>query len=133
MTIIRWDPMSSMLRWPNIWDEDEFPVAQTSDNLDVYETKDDVVVKASVAGVDPDKVEVTFEKGVLTIAAQEEEESKEGKRYYRKSSRSYSYRVAVPGNIDLGTDPEAKVNHGVVMVTFKKAEEAKPKKIAVTK
>lgn len=125
--------MSSMLRWPNIWDEDEFPVAQTSDNLDVYETKDDVVVKASVAGVDPDKVEVTFEKGVLTIAAQEEEESKEGKRYYRKSSRSYSYRVAVPGNIDLGTDPEAKVNHGVVMVTFKKAEEAKPKKIAVTK
>lgn len=122
-----------MLRWPNIWDEDEFPVAQTSDNLDVYETKDDVVVKASVAGVDPDKVEVTFEKGVLTIAAQEEEESKEGKRYYRKSSRSYSYRVAVPGNIDLGTDPEAKVNHGVVMVTFKKAEEAKPKKIAVTK
>ena len=133
MAIIRWDPMSSMLRWPNIWDEDDFPVTPTSDNLDVYETKDDVVVKASVAGVDPDKVDVTFEKGVLTISAQEEEESKEGKKFYRKSSRSYSYRVAVPGNIDLSHEPEAKVTHGVVTVMFKKAEEAKPKKISIKK
>jgi HSP20 family protein len=133
MAIIRWDPMSSMLRWPNFWDEDDFPVAGTSDNLDVYETKDDVVVKASVAGVDPDKVDITFEKGILTVAAQAEEEEKEGKKYYRKATRSYSYRVAVPGNIDLSAEPEAQVTHGVVTVTFKKAEEAKPKKIAVKK
>lgn len=133
MAIIRWDPMSSMLRWPNIWDEDDWGVSPSSDNLDVYETKDDVVVKASVAGVDPDKVEITFEKGVLTVTAAEAEEEKEGKKYYRKSSRSYSYRVAIPGNIDMGAEPEAKVTHGVVTVTFKKAEEAKPKKIMVKK
>ena len=133
MAIIRWDPMSSMLRWPNFWDDEDFPVVPNSDNLDVYETGDEVVVKASVAGVDPEKVDITFEKGVLTVSAQEEEEKKEGKKYYRKSSRSYSYRVAVPGNIDLAREPEAKVTHGVVTVTFKKAEEAKPRKIAVKK
>lgn len=134
MTIIRWDPMSSMLRWPNIWEDEDFGVAAVgSDNLDVYETKDEVVVKANVAGVDPDKVEITFEKGVLTLTAREEVEQKEGTKYYKKATRSYSYRVAVPGNIDLGTEPEAKVTHGIVSVTFKKAEEAKPKKISIKK
>jgi len=132
MTIIRWSPMQSMLRWPSVWDEEEWTNTPTADNLDVYETKDEVVVKASVAGVDPEKVEINFEKGVLSISAQEEEE-KEGKRYYRKSSRSYAYRVAVPGNLDLKKEPEAKVTHGVVTITFAKAEEEKPKKIAIKK
>lgn len=122
-----------MLRWPNLWDDEDWGVTATADNLDVYETANEVVVKASVAGVDPEKVEITFEKGVLTISATEESEEKEDKKYYKKASRSYSYRVAVPGNIDLGTEPEAKVTHGIVSVTFKKAEEAKPKKIAIKK
>jgi len=128
--IIRWNPM---LRWPNLWDDEDWGVTATADNLDVYETANEVVVKASVAGVDPEKVEITFEKGVLTISATEESEEKEDKKYYKKASRSYSYRVAVPGNIDLSTEPEAKVTHGIVSVTFKKAEEAKPKKIAIKK
>jgi len=132
MAIIRWDPMSSLTRWPNIWDEEDWGVSPSADNLDVYETQDEVVVKASVAGVDPEKVDITFEKGVLTISAREEEE-KEGKKYYRKSSRTYSYRVAVPGNIDLAREPDAKITHGIVSVSFKKAEEAKPKKIAIKK
>ena len=134
MAIIRWDPMSNMLRWPNIWEDDDFGVASVaSENLDVYETKDQVVVKANVAGIDPDKVEITFDKGVLTLSGQEETEEKEGKKYYKKATRSYSYRVAVPGHIDLSSEPEAKVAHGIVSVTFKKAEEAKPKKIAIKK
>lgn len=133
MAIIRWDPVSSILRWPNIWEDEDWGLSKMgSDNLDVYETKDDVVIKANVAGVDPDKVDITFEKGILTISASEVEE-KEGKKYYKKASRSYSYRVAVPGNINSSSEPEAKVNHGIVSVTFKKAEEVKPKKIAVKK
>ena len=132
MTIIRWDPTRALLRWPNVWDDDDF-MPNSSDNLDVYETKDEGVVKAAVAGVNPDKVDVTFEKGILTITGSEESEEKEDKKYYRKSSRSYSYRVAVPGNIDLSVEPEAKIEHGVISISFKKAEEAKPKKIAVKK
>jgi HSP20 family protein len=134
MAIIRWDPMSSILRWPNIWEDEDFGVTNVgSENLDVYETKDEVVVKANVAGIDPDKVEITFDKGVLTLSGQEETEEKEGKKYYKRATRSYSYRVAIPGNIDLAKEPEAKVNHGIVSVTFKKAEEEKPKKISIKK
>lgn len=134
MAIIRWDPMTSLLRWPNIWEDEDWGVANSGpENLDVYETRDEVVVKANVAGVDPDKVEITFEKGILTLSAREEVEEKEDKKYYKKATRSYAYRVAVPGNIDLSIEPEAKVNHGIVSVTFKKAEEAKPKKIVIKK
>ena len=122
----------SLFRWPDFWEDDVLPASDTG--LDVYETDNEVVVKASVAGVKPDNVDITFEKGVLTIVAREEEEDKNEKRkYYRKSSRTYSYRVAVPGNLDVKSEPEAEVENGVVVIKFKKAEEAKPKKIAIKK
>lgn len=133
MAIIRWDPMSSLLRWPNVWEDEDWSMSPGMDNLDVYETKNDVVVKANVAGVDPDKVEITFEKGVLTIAAREEVEEQSEKKFYKKATRSYSYRIAIPGHIDLSQEPEASVKDGIVAVTFKKAEEAKPKKISIKK
>lgn len=130
MAIVRYDPMRMMLRFPNIWDDDYAPLP-SGDNLDLYETADEVVVKASVPGVDSSKVDITFEKGVMTISAAEEEETAEGKKFYQKSSRSYAYRVAIPGNLDLSVEPSATFKNGVVMVVFKKAEEAKPKKIAI--
>lgn len=131
MTIVRWDPLQ-LMRWPAIWDEEGVvPTAGGDNNLDVYETENEVVVRANVAGVTKEKVDITFEKGVLWIQAEEETEEKEGKKYYRMATRSYSYKVAVPGNIDLKKEPVAVVENGVVRVTFIKAEEAKPKKITV--
>jgi HSP20 family protein len=132
MSMVRWDPFRTLMRWPSIWDDEDYLTSSsTPSQLDVYETESDVVVKANVAGVDDDKVDITFEKGVLTISAEEIEESPEGKKYYQKASRSYSYRVAVPGNIDSKVDPEAEIKKGVVTIRFAKADEAKPKKIAI--
>ncbi len=131
MAIVRYDPfdLRSFLRWPSVWEEEETELGGRQ--LDVYETDDEVVVKAGVAGVDPENVNVMFEDGVLQIQGQEEEEEKKGKKYYKKSSRSYRYRVAVPGNVDMKKEPEAEVDKGVITITFRKAEESKPKKIAV--
>jgi HSP20 family protein len=130
MAIVRWDPLQ-MMRWPSVWDWDEEDSTMTGSNLDVYETQDEVVVRANIAGVNPEKVDITFEKGILWIRAEEEAEEKEGKKWYRKASRSYSYKVAVPGNIDVKDEPAADIDNGVVTVMFKKAEEAKPKKISI--
>lgn len=132
MAIMRWQPLS--MRWPNIWDwdeEDGVPGVAASDNLDVFETADEVVVEASIAGIAEDKVDITFERGVLWIRAEAEEEKKEGRKYYRKATRSYSYKVAVPGDVDMKKEPAAQIDNGVVTVTFRKAEEVKPRKIAV--
>lgn len=132
MAIVRWDPLQ-LMRWPNVWDDEDWDaLPSSSSNLDLYETENEVVVKATVAGVPEDKVEITFEKGVLWIRAEAEQEDKDAsKKYYRKASRSYSYKVAVPGNIDLKSEPKAEVDNGVVHITFTKAEEAKPKRISV--
>lgn len=43
-----------------------------TEGLDVYETADEVVVKAAVPGVPADKIEVTFEDGVLRIRGKAE-------------------------------------------------------------
>lgn len=133
MAIVRWDPFRT--RWPSIWDwdEEDFGSLGTTgeNNLDVFETEDEIVVKANVAGVEDEAVDITFEKGVLWIRAEATEEDEEGKKFYRKASRSYSYKIAVPGNIDIAKDPDADIKKGVVTITFKKAEEAKPKKITV--
>lgn len=134
MAIVKWDPLRTFMRWPSLWEDEDWNIATaSSDQLDVYETKTQVVIKANVAGVDENKVEVSFDKGVLTISAQETEEQKEEKKYYRKASRSYSYRVVVPGNVDVKKEPKAEIDRGVIEVRFIKAEEAKPKKINVKK
>ncbi len=136
MSLVRYSPLASMLsRWPSVWDDDDLaPMTSGSNNLDVYETADEVVVRANVAGVPADKVDITFENGVLWVKAEKEAESGDtDTKHYSKSSWSYSYRVAVPGTIDYNAEPTAEVEDGVVVVTFKKAEASKPKKLTVTK
>lgn len=132
MAIVGWDPLR-MMRWPNVWDWDDNDLVPSigGDNLDVFETADEVTVRANVAGVDPAKVDITFEKGVLWIRGEETEETKEGKKFYRKASRSYSYKIAIPGDIDVNKEPVARVDQGLVTISFKKAEQAKPKKISI--
>lgn len=136
MSLVRWTPFSSMLsRWPDFWDEDELanlPVTRASNNLDVYETDSEVVIKANVAGIPNDKVDVTFEKGVLWISAKAEAQTEDKtKKYHSSSSWDYSYKVAVPGFIDLNQEPEAVIENGVVTVTFKKSAASQPKKLVV--
>lgn len=137
MSLVRFNPRSSLFnRWPSVWDDDDFASMfnPANTNIDVYETEDEVVVQANVAGVQPDEVDITFEKGVLWIKAEkaEETDSEEGKqKFYSKSNWSYSYKVAVPGSLDHTIEPEAAVKDGVLTVTFKKAEHSKPKKLTV--
>lgn len=135
MAIVRYDPfgLQSLWRWPSVWEDENDSMMASGDGLDIYETDNEVVIRANVAGVDENKIDITFEKGVLWIRAAEDEEDKEGKAYYRKTSRSYSYKIAVPGNLDAKAEPEASVKNGVLELHFKKAEEAKPKKITVGK
>lgn len=134
MSIVRWNPtLTALNRWPSFFDEEDLlPLNQTGSNLDLYETEDEVVVKANIAGVPADKLDITFEKGVLWIKATAEEEKQDSaKKHYSKASWNYSYRIAVPGDIDHQAEPDAEVDNGVLTVSFKKAEASKPKKLSV--
>lgn len=137
MSLVRFDPLRTLTRWPSVWDDDFMNSMTTgNNNLDVYETEDEVVIKANVAGVPSDQVEIVFEKGVLRITAEVSEvQDDQKKQHYSKSNWSYSYRIIVPGMeagmIDLESEPDATVEHGVVVVHFKKSKASKAKKVVV--
>ncbi len=135
MAIIRFDPFSkSFLRPFFSFEEEEMPELTMTEGLDVYEEDDKVFVKAAVPGVPADKVEVIFEDGVLHIRAkgEEKEEEKKKKKVFYKMERivSFDYHTTLPRPVDEKT-LEAKVEDGVVTVSAKIAEEAKPKRIPV--
>lgn len=132
--IMRWSPLNRMLsQWPDLWDDDLGTglSPMTGNNIDIYETTDEVVVSANVAGVDQDHIDLTFEKGVLWIKAEKVEEDNQNKKHYSKSSWNYSYKVAIPGLIDMNQEPQADVDKGVVTVRFKKSEVSKPRKLKI--
>lgn len=124
-------------RFPSIWDDDDDSFLNLQDfssqsGLSVYEDDKNVFVEAALPGIDPKKVEVTFDKGYLWVRGDGTEEEKDAKRkYYRSASRSFSYRVYVPGDIDSSIEPVATCKNGVMTVKFAKSPKAQPKKIAV--
>jgi HSP20 family protein len=124
------------LTLPDFWDEDEewltTPSSQTG--LSIYEDEDKVYVEAAVPGIDPKDVDITFQDGYLWIRGETKEEAEDKKKkYYRKATQSFSYRVAVPGEIDENKDPEATYKHGVMTIAFTKSPKTQPKKIQVKK
>jgi len=122
------------LSLPGFWDEDEewFTFPSTQSGLSVYEDENNIYVEAAVPGIDPKNVDVTFQDGYVWIRGEtKEEERDKKKKYYRKASRSFSYRVAVPGEVDTNKEPEATYKHGVMTITFVKSPKAQPKKIQV--
>jgi len=101
--------------------------------VDVYETKDVVVVETPLAGIDPKDVEIAVENDVLTIKGETKKESEvDDKNYYRKevASGSFFRSVAMPSRV-VADKAEASFADGMLKVTIPKAEEAKPKTIKI--
>lgn len=101
--------------------------------LDVYQDKDQVVVKAELPGLKKEEIEITLQDGELTLSGErkrEEESNKEGtfrsERFFGRFQRS----VALPVMVD-STKVTATYKDGILTVTLPKAEEAKPKQIQV--
>ncbi len=122
-------PIIASDRWEDL--TDLTPMNGTLSGLTVSEDAKNVYVEAAVPGVDLKDIDVSFEKGVLWIKGEAKEEVKNGKKYYRKASSSFSYRVAIPGEVDWNTEPVATCKNGMMTVSFTKSPKAQPKKIAV--
>lgn len=119
------------VRMPSLVEDllDETAMDTTPSGLSVSEDGGNVYIEAALPGIDSKDIEVTFENGILHISGEAKQEEKE-KKYYRKATSSFSYRVAVPREVSPKTEPEATYKNGM-MVTFKKTAPSKPKRIAV--
>ena len=118
-------------RFGDLFDEDWRSYLPSS-GLTIFEDEKRILVEAAVPGVDPEKIEVTLDQGILWIRGEEREEGEDKKRkYYRRASRSFSYRVAVPGKIDENTEPEVECKNGIVTVKFPKSAVTELKKLKI--
>jgi HSP20 family protein len=101
--------------------------------IDMYQTKDAVVVETPLAGIDPEKVEVSVENGSLTIKGSMERKTEVDEQdYYRKEVRSGSIfrRVALPAPVQEGR-ADATYENGMLRVTIPKAQLDAPKSVKV--
>lgn len=101
--------------------------------LDVAETEEEYLVKASVPGINPDDLDITFTDKILTIkGGYKEEEEKEDVHYHLRERRygSFSRRLRLPNTVKSDAI-EAKYEEGVLTLHLPKIEEVKPKRITV--
>ena len=143
--LVRWEPFRDLMSLREAMDrlfEDSFvspragrlvPFAGPGIDLDVYETKDDVVVKASIPGVKPEDIDINVVGDTVTIKGQAQEESEvEESNYIYRERRSGTFQRSFTLPISVQADKaEASFENGVLRLTLPKAEEVKPKKITV--
>ncbi len=141
MALIKFDPFKGDLfslqkqAWqPFFEDIAEWPELTMTQGLNVYEQDDKVFVKAAVPGIPEEKLDITYEDGVLHITGsveEKEEEKKKKKVVYRKQMiSSVDYTTYLPRPVDASAI-EAEVKDGVVTIKAPIAEAAKPKRISV--
>lgn len=125
-----------MVRFPFslLEEEDEEWMENFSEpsGLSVSEDETHVYIEAAVPGLKPEEIEMTFDKGILWIKGEKKEDTEDkNKKFYRKALHAFSYRIAVPGNIDEAKHPEALCKNGILQVTFSKTTKTTPKKISI--
>lgn len=101
--------------------------------VDMYEDKDNVIVEAQLAGMDPKNVDVSIENDVLTIKGKSEKKNEvDDKDYYKKEIvRGSFYRnVPMPTSVD-GDNAKAEYEEGVLKISVPKVEEKRSHKIEI--
>jgi HSP20 family protein len=101
--------------------------------LDVAEKSDEFVVKASIPGINPDDLEITYNNNVLTIKGEVHGENEEKDTKYHLQERwsgNFSRSISLPGGVKAD-DIQAAYQAGVLTLHLPKTEELKPRRIAV--
>jgi HSP20 family protein len=102
-------------------------------SLDVAETKNQLVVKAEVPGMDPKDIDISLSDGVLTIKGERKQEKEEKEEDYHLIERSYgtfSRSIRLPKEVQRDKI-SASYKDGVLKVTLPKSEEAKKKEVKI--
>ena len=140
--IIRWEPARDFMtlreamdhlfddaftRPLSIWDGWSVPA------IDMYQTDEELVVKASIPGYKAENVQISVTGDVLTLRGEvKQEDEKNEKAWHIREQRwgSFERSVALPTQV-VADKAKAEFENGILIVTLPKAEEVKPKTITV--
>ena len=101
--------------------------------VDIYETENELVLKADLPEVEQKNIDVRVENQTLTIAGERNFESQQNGKGYHRIERSYGQFVrsfAVPSTFDT-ENISAQFKNGVLTVTLPKKEAAKPRQVKI--
>jgi HSP20 family protein len=140
--IVRLDPFRDLMSFRNAMDRlfDE-TVGQPgtpfgalgSPAIDLYQTADEVVVRASLPGVSAKDLNISITGDVLTLRGEaQSEEDVEGAQYHIKERRfgSFTRSLGLPTAV-MADKADAQFENGILTLRLPKAEEVKPKTITV--
>ncbi|MFN3741523.1 MAG: Hsp20/alpha crystallin family protein [Anaerolineales bacterium] len=140
--LIRWEPFREMLTLREMMDRmiDEVferPFGTTLIGqlpaIDMYQTDNEVVVKAALPGVKADDVQISVTGDVLTIKGEiKQEEEQKGRSYHIREHRwgAFERSIILPTAV-VADKAKAEFENGILTITLPKAEEVRPKTITV--
>lgn len=140
--LTRWEPMREMMTLREAMDrlfDDAFtrPVSlsgvSATPAIDMYQTENDVVVKATLPGLKAEDVDITVTGETLTLRGEYKQENEhKNTRYHIREQRQGSFERSFLLPTDVEADKaRADFENGVLTVTMPIAETVKPKSITI--
>ncbi len=140
--LTRWEPMREMMTLREAMDrlfDDAFtrPLSLSAVSampaIDMYQTADEVIVKASLPGLKAEDVDITVTGETLTLRGEYKQESEQkNARYHIREQRTGSFERSLLLPTDVKADKaKAEFADGILTVTLPIAEEVKPKSIMI--
>ena len=140
--LIRWDPLREVSEVRSLMDRafDDFfsrsPITYDgigSIDVNLLQTDDDIIVKASIPGVKPEDINISISGDTLTLRGEvkEDQEYKDVNYHIREMRQgSFSRTMTLPVKVD-SDKAKAEFENGILSLTMPKAEEVKPKTITI--
>ncbi len=101
--------------------------------VDIFETENELVLKADLPAIKPEEIDIQVENQTLTLRGNRKFEQQTDKGGYHRIERSFGSFVrtfTVPNTVET-QKVSADYNHGVLTVTLPKTEAAKPRQVKV--
>ena len=140
--LIRWEPAREMMSLRDAMDrlfDDAFtrPLSLRDGwsvpGIDMFQTDDEIVVKAALPGIKSDEVQINITGEVLTLKGEvKHEEEKKEKAWHIREQRygSFERSVVLPTEV-VADKAKAEFENGILTITLPKADEVKPRTITV--
>jgi HSP20 family protein len=108
--------------------EEKYPAgAQWAPSMDISETKDSLIAKLEVPGMDPNDLQISLQENLLTIKGDKRQEQEEQEEHYHRVERTYGMfvrSVRLPVTVD-GSKVVASFKNGLLTVTLPKTPTSK--------
>ena len=102
-------------------------------SVDISETKDNLIIKAEMPGMNKEDVKISIHDNILTLKGEKKQEKEEKEENYHRVERSYGSfcrSFALPASVKAD-QVKASYKDGVLNISLAKIEEAKPKEIPI--